>query len=396
MSWKSVKLGALIELQNGYAFKSSEYADDGFFLMRITNVQQGYIQSNNPKYVSIANDSKLKQFILNEGDILISLTGDVGRVGIIKSNHLPAALNQRVARVTIKSKNDLNKDYLFHLLNSEFIRKKIESLGHGAAQLNVSTKDILTIEIPLPPIAIQNNIVTKLDKIFVEIDKATESAKANAKNSYGLYSSAVDSFFENLDNESVKLSVCAEIGYGYTSKSSIDFDGPQYLRITDIQDDNVDWLLVPRIEDAEIEIKKYLLKDGDIVFARTGATTGKSFLVVDPPLSVFASYLIRVDADRSLVLPEYLRHFFRSESYWNTINAGISGAAQGGFNASKLGELSFPLPDLNKQRKIVEELSTIEMLAISSKKSFEMKVNLLELLKNSILKKAFNGELVKE
>lgn len=292
-------------------------------------------------------------------------------------------------------REDVCVEYIHYFLLSkqEFIYKELRS---GAAQPHVYGKDIANIEVNVPEILIQKKIVAKLDAIFADIDKAMVASEANAKNSDRLYSSAVDIFFENLNDNSVKLSACADIGYGYTSKSSVDFDGPQYLRITDIQYDNVDWLLVPRIQDTEVEVKKFLLKNGDIVFARTGATTGKSFLVAEPPISVFASYLIRVDADRSLVLPEYLRHFFRSEGYWNAINAGISGAAQGGFNASKLGELAFPLPVLDKQRKIVEKLTAIEMLAISSKKSFEMKVKLLESLKNSVLRKAFSNELVKE
>ncbi len=396
MNWKTVALGEIIELQNGFAFKSSEYANDGYFLMRITNVQQGFIQNNNPKYVSIPENSKLKQFILNIGDILMSLTGDVGRVGVLKESNLPAALNQRVARVIIKSNSEVDNNFIFNLLNSELLRNKIESLGHGAAQLNVSTKDILSIKIQLPSIQIQKKIVAKLHAISAEIDKATAAAEANSKNSYALYSSAVDSIFGKLTDKTVKLSSCSDIGYGYTSKSSSEFIGPQYLRITDIQDDNVDWLLVPKINENTFDVEKFLLKDGDIVFARTGATTGKSYLIKEPPVSVFASYLIRVDANRNFVEPEFLRHFFRSEDYWTAINAGISGAAQGGFNASKLGELSFPLPDLTTQKKIIEKLDVIENHSNIVKKAQENKVKELKLLRQAILKQAFNGELVKE
>ena len=206
MSWKTVTLGEIIELQNGYAFKSSEYAEAGYFLMRITNVQQGFIQNNNPKYVTIPESSKLKQFILNEGDILMSLTGDVGRVGVLNESNLPAALNQRVARVVIKSIRDLNKNYIFNLLNSEIIRNQIESLGHGAAQLNVSTKDILSIKVQLPSIATQQKIVAKLDAIFAEIDTAKAAAEANAKNAEALFQSYVTEVFETGSTSAASVS----------------------------------------------------------------------------------------------------------------------------------------------------------------------------------------------
>ena len=113
----------------------------------------------------------------------MSLTGDVGRVGVLKEENLPAALNQRVARIIIKSLFNLDEKYLFNLLNSDEIREKIESLGHGAAQLNVSTKDILSIEIPLPPLSTQKKIVAKLDSVFAEIDKAKTASEANADKS---------------------------------------------------------------------------------------------------------------------------------------------------------------------------------------------------------------------
>jgi type I restriction enzyme S subunit len=393
VSWKTVELGTVCDLQNGFAFKSNLFSADGLPILRISNIKNQRIDTNNLVFFKRESyKEKIEQYKVKPNDLLIAMSGaTTGKIGFNNTNET-FYLNQRVGN--LKPRENLDKKYLYYFLSTQ-VENNL-SISAGAAQPNLSTEQIKGMKIPLPSLSTQQKLVDKLDAIFAEIDKATAAAEANAKNSERLYSSAVDTFFENLNDKFVKLSACADIGYGYTSKSSVEFDGPQYLRITDIQDDNVDWLLVPRIQDTEVEVKKFLLKDGDIVFARTGATTGKSFLLAEPPISVFASYLIRVDADRSLIVPEYLRHFFRSEGYWNAINAGISGAAQGGFNASKLGELAFPLPTLDKQRKIVAKLTAIEMLAISAKKSFEIKVKLFELLKNSILKKAFAGELVKE
>ena len=163
MKWHKSTLEKLIELENGYAFKSNEYAEYGHFLMRITNVQQGYISSQSPKYVSIPANTNLKQYELHEGDLLMSLTGNVGRVGFIEDHHLPAALNQRVARIKIKDTKNIDKRYLFNFFNSVDIRAKIEKLANGAAQLNLSTKDIKSLSIPLPPLAEQQRIAALLD-----------------------------------------------------------------------------------------------------------------------------------------------------------------------------------------------------------------------------------------
>jgi type I restriction enzyme S subunit len=398
MSWKTVALGDICEFTRGLTYsKIDEVEFSNNAVLRATNIdlESNKLNLEEIRYINssvkINEDKKVK---LN--DILICTASGskshLGKVALI-NEQLDMAFGGFMA--VLRVKENIEAKFLFNYLTSDIFLNHISKLADGANINNLKFSQIQNLKINLPPLATQQKIVAKLDAIFAKIDKVTATAKDNSKNSYSLYSSAADVVFDNLDNKYVKLSACADIGYGYTSRSSIEFSGPQYLRITDIQEDNVDWLLVPRIQGKVSEVKKFLLKDGDIVFARTGATTGKSYLIKNPPVSVFASYLIKVDANRNLVLPEYLRHLFRSEGYWNTINSGISGTAQGGFNASKLSELSFPLPDLDKQMKIVVELNRIEMLSITAKKSFDMKVNLLNSLKKSILKQAFNDELVK-
>ncbi|MBN1364390.1 MAG: restriction endonuclease subunit S [Syntrophaceae bacterium] len=153
--------------------------------------------------------------------------------------------------------------------------------------------------------------------------------------------------------ETKKLGEIAKVIYGYTEKASYSKIGPNFLRITDIQDGDVNWKTVPFCKINKVDLEKYKLTDGDIVFARTGATTGKSFLVRNPPPSVFASYLIKVHIADKKLLPEYVFLFFQTKTYWDIINAGVSGSAQGGFNATKLSRLSVPLPPLPEQKRIV-------------------------------------------
>lgn len=143
------------------------------------------------------------------------------------------------------------------------------------------------------------------------------------------------------------------INYGYTESATSEPVGPRFLRITDIQDDRVDWDSVPYCKMEAADMPKYRLASGDIVFARTGATTGKSFLVYDPPEAVFASYLIRLRLSDKALLPEFVSLFFQTAGYWRSIREGSSGSAQGGFNASKLAALKIPVPPLAEQRRIV-------------------------------------------
>ena len=114
------------------------------------------------------------------------------------------------------------------------------------------------------------------------------------------------------------------IQYGHTASAVVRKDGPRFLRITDIQDGRVDWDAVPSCDIPKEEIPKYRLSSGDLVFARTGATTGKSFLIGDCPEAVFASYLIRVRVSAD-VDSGYLSAFFQSPDYWRQIEGGKRG-----------------------------------------------------------------------
>lgn len=148
----------------------------------------------------------------------------------------------------------------------------------------------------------------------------------------------------------------SQIIYGYTEKASISEIGPKFLRITDIQNNDVKWETVPFCKIDSLDYAKYKLNAGDIVFARTGATTGKSYLINSPPKSVFASYLIKVHIENNTLLPNFLFLFFQTKNYWDVINAGISGSAQGGFNATKLAKLEIPIPPLSEQKRIIKIL----------------------------------------
>ena len=186
-----------------------------------------------------------------------------------------------------------------------------------------------------------------------------------------------------------KLGEVAKAIYGYTEKASFEEIGPRFLRITDIQDEGVNWETVPFCKITDADFNKYKLIDGDIVFARTGATTGKSYLVNNPPKSVFASYLIKVHINSEGLLPEYLFLFFQTKTYWDSINEGISGSAQGGFNASKLSDLYIPLPPLSEQQRIVvvldEAFATIAKAKANAEQNLKNAKELFESYLNSIL-----------
>jgi type I restriction enzyme S subunit len=169
--WVEHALGDLIEIQNGYAFKSGEYTDSGYFVIRIGNVQDGEITLNNPRYIRLM-DQRLERFILEEGDILISLTGNIGRVGMIRGDQLPAVLNQRVARIQLKDKS-VDRDFLFRFLSLRTFREGLQESGHGAAQQNVSTKEIESVRLLVPSMDQQLATVHEFNTFAEEWNRLT-------------------------------------------------------------------------------------------------------------------------------------------------------------------------------------------------------------------------------
>ena len=175
--WSYKKLGEVCEILNGFAFKSNIYAPKGIRVIRITNVQKGFIEDTEPKFYPFDSIDELNRYLLKSQDLLISLTGNVGRVALLAENMLPAYLNQRVGCIRVKNEKELSISYLYHLLNSNEFEKNCIQSAHGAAQKNMSTVWLANYKIPIPPLQEQHSIVSRLDSAFSHID----ALKANAE-----------------------------------------------------------------------------------------------------------------------------------------------------------------------------------------------------------------------
>ncbi len=152
-------------------------------------------------------------------------------------------------------------------------------------------------------------------------------------------------------------SIAEKVDYGVTASATGEPLGPRFLRITDIQNGAVHWANVPYCQCSDQEARESRLEPGDIVFARTGATTGKSYLIREvPEPSVFASYLIRLRLKPGSD-PRLLAYFFQTESYWAQIKQHAQGATLPGVNATKLRSLKISLPaDQHDQPRIADIL----------------------------------------
>lgn len=185
------------------------------------------------------------------------------------------------------------------------------------------------------------------------------------------------------------LKLCGKPQYGFTASALSEPVGPQLLRITDIQDGRVDWRTVPYCKCADAE--KYRLHKGDILFARTGATTGKSFLVSDDLDAIFASYLIRISPGKE-VLPDFINLYFQSPSYWRDIISGIDDGNRPNMNGSKLANLLIPYPNqLAEQRRIVARIEELTRRAEEARKTTTEREAELDILLQALYSQMIDG-----
>lgn len=198
-----------------------------------------------------------------------------------------------------------------------------------------------------------------------------------------------------LPNGWVPVTIAAiseSIQYGHTASAVERETGPRFLRITDIQDGQVDWSTVPSCNLTKDELPKYQLKPGDLVFARTGATTGKSFLIRHCPDAVFASYLIRVRVSSEMD-ERFLALFFQSPDYWRQIEGGKRGVGQPNVNGTILGQVQFSLPPLAEQRRIVGKVEELFSELDEGVANLKQARAQLAVYRQALLKHAFEGHL---
>ena len=178
--WEECALSEKLDVLGGYAFKSDQFDEnEGVPVLRIGNINAGYFKSVNMVYWK--EDKKLEKYIMYPGDLVMSLTGTVGKddygnVCILNNDYEKYYLNQRNAKLEIKE--GINKYYLSQLLKFQRVKKKLTGINRGVRQANISNRDILNLVVPIPPMDIQNrfaDFVNQVDKSKVAVQAALDS-----------------------------------------------------------------------------------------------------------------------------------------------------------------------------------------------------------------------------
>lgn len=411
-NWKWLRVSELGEVIGGGTPKTSinEYWKDG----NIPWLTPADMKNVEGKYVSSGSRSITKEGLqsssarlMPKGTIVYSSRAPIGYIAISQNE---ISTNQGFKSL-VPLIEEIN-EYMYFCLISR--TSEIQSRASGTTFKEISGTEFGKTLVPLPPIEEQKRIVAKVEELMPLVEKYGDAHTAvtdlneqfpvemeKSILQYAIQGKLVEQrpeegtaeeLYEQIQKEKQELvesgkikkqkelseitdeeipfdipnswkwvrlrELAVNIHYGYTASAN-DLGNSKLLRITDIQNDHVDWINVPYCNVTDAELEKYKLYNRDIVIARTGGTIGKTYIVRNlENVAVFASYLIRLIPLEGISV-EFLKMFMGSPLYWKQLKQGSMGTGQPNVNATTLSRLVVPLPPLGEQTRIVKEIKRV-------------------------------------
>lgn len=376
-----VSIEELCEILNGYAFKSDNYVEEGVRIIRIANVQKGYIEDNTPVFCQYDN-LELEKYMLMENDLLISLTGNVGRVALLTREFLPAALNQRVACLRLKNKEVLKK-YLFYCLSANGFEEKCIRSAKGVAQKNMSTEWLKKYKIPLYSSNEQIQIVRSLDFI----SRTINNRKKQLQKLDELIQARFVEMFEKKNCESVRLGdVCTKITDG-THKTPDYLDkGITFISAKNIVNGELDFSDVKHIsEEQYMEIQKRCQTElNDILLSKSGSLGVPVIIKTDKRLGLFESLAV-IKYDRTKLIPEFLCEQLKTERIQRQFRTGIKGVAVKHLHLGVISDIRVIVPPIEEQNQFADFVNQVH----KSKVEIQQALEKTQLLFDSLMQQYF-------
>jgi type I restriction enzyme, S subunit len=364
-----------------------------------------YITPDMQLMETTATSDEIRRFGLREGDVVITKDSeewnDIAVPALVKKTAPDFVCGYHLAIVRPPPKVLLG-DYLLRAFQSCAINQQFQVAASGVTRYGLPKASIGDAWIPLPDPAEQRAIATFLDRETGRVDrlvgkkrelierlKEKRTALISRTLTRGLPPAAaragglpenpplkrsgldwLGDIPEHWEVKRLKFTIKERLQYGANESAEIDDpDLPRYVRITDI--DEAGRLRPETFRSLPVEIAKdYLLEDGDVLFARSGATSGKTFLYrSDWGTCAYAGYLIRARLDHRKIEPQFLRHFTDSSNYWQWLSSSLIQATIQNVSAEKYADLAIPLPPLPEQAAIAAylDVETAKLDALAGK-----------------------------
>ena len=401
--WRWERLGNIVDLQAGIAFKKSEYSKEGVRLFQIANVSFNYIKWEEIEYLPKNYINTYPNLLLHPGDIVMALNrpllNDKLKIAEIRNSDTPAILYQRVGRFKFLD-NESSRYFLFFLQSPSFISWLKDQLqGVNIPFINKS-KLLSFNHYPKCLLATQQAIVSKIEELFSELDKGIENLRT-AQQQLKTYRQAVLKWA--FVNDSFKRFILKDV----TEKIQIGPFGTQ-LHKEDYIEDGIPLINPTHIKggfitaDISFSILKskrdslpnYILKEGDVIMGRRGEM-GRCGLVTKKEVGWFCgtgSLYYRPDVKK--VNPVFLYYNLSSQSVKKYLDDNAGGTTMANLNLKIVNDIPILLPSIIEQNKIVLEIESRLSVADKMEESIIQSLQQAEGLRQSILKKAFEGKLI--
>ena len=418
LSWNVSRLGfeAWVRARLGWkGLKAEEYVHDGVIFLATPNIKEANIDFDNVNYISEDRYEESPEIKLTIGDVLLAKDGStLGTVNVVKALPRPATVNSSIAVITPHT--SITGPYLRYVFNSSYMEQVIQKTKGGMGVPHLFQADLNKFYIPLPPVPDQEAVTSFLDRETAKIDalvaeqeqliillKEKRQAVISHAVTKGLdpnvpmKDSGIEWLGEVPEHWNVlpmKRVLAERLMYGANEASDDDTpDNPRFVRITDINQDGS--LREETFRSLPLEVAEhYLLFEGDILLARSGATVGKSFIYRTAwGICCFAGYLIRARANLNILQPDYLYFCCQSSFYWQFIGSEQIQATIQNVSAEKYGDLVIPCPPLDEQcaisRIVAKEVSMLDELVANAVNG----IQLLQERRGALILAAVTGKI---
>lgn len=401
-NWVWVRLGAIAEIVTGGtpSKKQPEYYGGNFPFYKPSDLDQGRLTYDASEYLS--EEGKKVSRIIPKNSTAVCCIGSIGKCGYLMCE---GTTNQQINSAIPK----INSLCLYYYLCTENFVQNLLSMASATTIAIVNKSKMESCAFPLPPLSEQQRIVERIEELFAKLDEAKERLQEVA-DSFAVRKAAIlhKAFTGELTKqwrcengvsdesweEKTIGEICSSLKYG-TSKKSSDDGEVVVLRMGNLQNGEIDWSNLAYTSDEE-DIKKYLLKSGDVLFNRTNSPelVGKTSIYRGEMPAIYAGYLIKLDYEKNIVVGDYLNYYLNSskakEYYMQVKTDGVS---QSNINAKKIGEFEISLPTITEQHEIVRLIDDLLARERAAQQATEQALASIDLMKKSILARAFRGEL---
>jgi type I restriction enzyme S subunit len=408
--WKIKELGQVCKLKNGFAFKSTNYTNEGVPVIRISDINGGIVSSH--KAVRVVLNNEYENYLVEYNDILVAMSGaTTGKFGIYKSTE-KAYQNQRVGKFKILDENVLDNQFLFHQIHS--LKRQIEKDAYGGAQPNISSNKIEQMAIAIPPLPEQQAIVSKLEELLSDLENGKQQLQI-AQQQLKIYRQSLLkwAFEGKFTNKNVRVGelpkgwkwvklneICKIIGgvtKGKDHKGQPTISLP-YLRVANVQDGYLDMRIIKTIDVLPSDLEKYRLIYGDILYTEGGDKDklGRGTIWKNEIQDcIHQNHIFRARPISENNNSKYIAYFSQTKSAKNYFyRHGKQTTNLASINLTILSGLPLPLCSPEEQQLIVDELESKLTVCDKIEETISQSLLQAESLRQSILKKAFEGKLI--